>query len=108
MVRAGRVRVSVKLCKSSAETREQPQLRTTRLARSHSLSSMYLRAFHLGFDVVMGAVLLHWAGSRLANFMRHDTVAVIWECLITEWRRLHAPQPATKAATELTTNLMYR
>ena len=69
---------------------------------------MYLRALHLGFDVVMGAVLLHWVGGRLASVMRRDTVAVVWECLISEWRRLHAPESASKPATELTTNLMYR
>ena len=56
----------------------------------------------------MGAVLLHWVGGRLASVMRRDTVAVVWECLISEWRRLHAPESASKPATELTTNLMYR
>ena len=48
--------------------------------------------WHTAFDVVMGAVLLHWVGRKLADLGRRDIIAVVWECLISEWRRSRLPQ----------------
>lgn len=72
---------------------------------------MYFGILHAVFDLAMGAVLLHWAGRKLAQLSRHDTVAVVWECLISELRRLRSPQVETRKATaEFTTaaDAMYR
>jgi hypothetical protein len=74
--------------------------------------SMHFGILHTLFDVSMGAVLLYWTGRKIAEWMRHDTVAVVRECLMSELRRLRAPkpQPDREAAAELTTaaHLMYR
>jgi hypothetical protein len=73
---------------------------------------MSFGVLHTLFDLAMGAILLHWAGRKIAGWMRHDTVAVVRECLMSELRRLRAPkpQPDREAAGELTTaaHLMYR
>lgn len=74
----------------------QKQLGTTSLARSHSLISMDFSIWHTAFDVIMGAVLLRWMGRKLADLSRRDMIAVVWECLISEWR----PRPHTPAEIE--------
>jgi hypothetical protein len=63
--------------------------------------NMHLGVFHTLFDLAMGAVLLHWVGRKLADLSRHDTVSVVWECMMSEVRRLRA-RPEPERAPELT------
>ncbi len=64
---------------------------------------MILGLLHTVFDLAMGAVLLVWTGRKLAEWGRHDSVAVVWECLLSELRRWRAQPPQTKPAADLTT-----
>jgi hypothetical protein len=54
--------------------------------------------WHTAFDVIMGVVLLHWMGRKLADLSRRDTIAVVWECLISQWRRSHSPSETEQSA----------
>ncbi len=71
---------------------------------------MHFAVLHAIFDLAMGAVLVRWIGHKLAHLRRHDTVAVIWECLRSELRKIRSPQPQSEAkpAGKLTADLMYR
>jgi hypothetical protein len=64
---------------------------------------MYLRALHAVFDLGMGAVLLYWVGGKLAELSRHDSVVVVWECLVSELRKKSASEPEPERAHDLTT-----
>jgi hypothetical protein len=59
---------------------------------------MYFGILHAVFDVIMGAVLLRWAGVKLSQWSRSDSVAVVWECLMSELRRWRSRQPKRDAA----------
>ena len=63
---------------------------------------MHFGVFHTLFDVAMGVVLLGWVGRKLADLSRHDMVAVVWECLISEFRRVRPPRRQPQTAAELT------
>ena len=70
---------------------------------------MYFGFLHTLFDLATGVVLLCWAGRKLAELSRKDTVAVVWECLISEVRRMRAPHREPKPSAELTrTAELYR
>lgn len=64
---------------------------------------MHLGILHAVFDVIMGAVLLRWVGNRLTQWSRSDSVAVVWECLISEMRHRRSQPPKRDAAADLTT-----
>jgi len=63
---------------------------------------MAVEILHAAFDLVMGLVLLYWVGGKLADLGRRDSVAVIWECLMVEIRKLRTkrePEPAGEFTT---------
>ncbi len=64
---------------------------------------MHFGVLHALFDLAMGAVLLYWVGGKLAEIGRHDSVAVVWECLVSELRKLRASKPKAESAADLTT-----
>ena len=63
---------------------------------------MHFGVFHTLFDLAMGVVLLAWIGRKLADLSRHDMVAVVWECLISEVRGARSPRRDPDSAAELT------
>jgi hypothetical protein len=63
---------------------------------------MHFGFLHTLFDVAMGVILCGWVGRKLAELSRQDMVAVVWECLTSEVRRLRAPQRKPESAAKLT------
>ena len=64
---------------------------------------MFFAVLHAVFDLGMGAVLLYWAGRKLVQVGRHDSVVVVWECLVSELRRMRVPKPEPERAGDLKT-----